>query len=140
MLNRIQEHHNDEEIEIIRLQNEIIQWKSELKFISQEINFFLELIKSEIFKNNSKTYVETELLWKEFQNLKEISYKFSKRCDVFQPKLNEKKECEDIQCDHAYLNEHLSLRQKIDKHMSAVRHNKQLAFEYIRNGIKKNLN
>ena len=42
----IQEHHNAEEIEIIRLQNDIKHWKSELEFVSHEIEFYVDIFNS----------------------------------------------------------------------------------------------
>ena len=39
MISNIQEHHSEEEIETIRLQNEVRQWKLELDFVAQEIEY-----------------------------------------------------------------------------------------------------
>ena len=46
MIKNIQEHHTSEEIEIIRLQHEIKQWKLELNFLTHEIEFYLNIFES----------------------------------------------------------------------------------------------
>jgi len=140
MINKIQEHHNDEEIEVIRLQNDIDQWKSELGFLIQEINFYLELLNSKIINDIDANKKEANDLLNQFLMLKVTSENIENKCELFKPKLEEKNECEDIQCDHAYLNEHLILRYKIDIHMNDVRKVKGSAFKYIRCGIKNFLN
>ncbi|MFV9485091.1 hypothetical protein ACNI3T_14685 [Christiangramia sp. ASW11-125] len=135
MVNSIQEHHNEEEIEVIRLQNEINQWKSELDFIAQEINFYLEILNSLIVKETKASKTDANHLLNQFKDLKVSSGIIKQACKTFQPKLEEKKECEDIQCDHAFLNEHVLLRLKIENHLNKVRRIKLSAFEYLRNTI-----
>ena len=48
MISNIQEHHSEEEIETIRLQNEVRQWKLELDFVAQEIEFYLDIFNSSL--------------------------------------------------------------------------------------------
>ena len=137
MINRIQEHHNDEEIEVFRLQNEVRQWKTELEFINQEISFYLELFNSELLKPIEVNKIDIKSLSNKLLELKKNSKYLKTKCAIFSPKLEDKNECEDIQCDHAYLIEHILLRQEIDKHMNDIRKIKSLSFEYVRSGIKK---
>ena len=68
MINEIQEHYNNEEIEIIRLQNEIDQWISELKFVVQEINFFIELLDSIVIQNSEASVNSTNFYLNRFHN------------------------------------------------------------------------
>ncbi|PTX43560.1 hypothetical protein C8P64_2088 [Christiangramia gaetbulicola] len=135
MVNSIQEHHNNEEIEVLRLQNEINQWKSELDFIEQEINFYLEILNSSIVKETKASNIDPKYLLNQFKDIEISNDKIKKACKRFQPKLEEKKECEDIQCDHAFLNEHVLLRLKIENYLSKVRTTKGLTFEFLRNVI-----
>lgn len=135
MIQKIQEHHTNEEIEIIKLQNEIKQWKSELNFVADEIQFYNDILNS--ISNKNRNNVETEFLCEQFFNLKEINKTILKSCEIFHPKLEEMNECEDVQCDHVYISSHLSLRSKIEKHISDVRKIKYSAFTYLKNEIEK---
>ena len=140
MINNIQEHHSDEEIENIRLQNEINLWKSELDFLSLEIDFYLGLFKSSLIEIIKINQADVEKLFNQFQRLKNSNKNIKNKCQVFQPKLEEKNECEDVQCDHAYLNMHLSLRTKIEMHLREARNAKHSAFIHLKNGMNDLLN
>ena len=135
MIQKIQEHHTNEEIEIIKLQNEIKQWKSELNFVADEIQFYNDILNS--ISNKNRNNVETEFLCEQFFNLKEINKTILKSCETFHPKLEEMNECEDVQCNHVYISSHLSLSSKIEKHISDVRKIKYKAFTYLKNEIEK---
>ena len=46
MREKFQEHHNDEEIQILSIQTESEDWEEHLIYISEEINFFSNILKS----------------------------------------------------------------------------------------------
>ncbi|SDR72254.1 hypothetical protein [Christiangramia echinicola] len=137
MIKNIQEHHNAEEIEIIRLQNEIKQWKSELNFVSHEIGFYIDIFYMYLNKKKYKSHVEAEYLLDQFSNLRQTNSTILKSCETFHPKLEEMNECEDVQCDHAYISAHLLLRSKKEKHISDLQRLKYTAFTNLKNGIEK---
>ncbi|WP_026933719.1 hypothetical protein [Christiangramia echinicola] len=137
MIKNIQEHHNEEEIEIIRLQNEIKQWKSELDFVSQEIEFYIDVFNLFLNKKTNINRVETIYLFNQFSKLRRTNSTILKSCEIFHPKLEEKNECEDVQCDHAYISAHILLRSKIQKHINDIRRLKYTAFTNLKNGIEK---
>lgn len=140
MIKSIQEHHNAEEIETIRLQNDIKQWKSELEFVSHELEFYIDIFNSSVINRAYSEIKKAKYLLNQFYVLSEINEKTLKECETFHPKLEEMNECEDIQCDHAYLNEHSLLRLKIERHISEVRNVKYSAFTFLKNRIEEFLN
>jgi len=140
MINNIQEHHNDEEIELIRLQNDVIQWKLELDFVAQEIDFYLDIFNYSLTKRKKVNHVDPKYLYDQFHSLQRINKIMRQSCKEFLPKLEQMNECEDIQCDHAYINAQLLLRSKIEKHLKEVRIIKNSAFTYLKNGIEQFLN
>lgn len=140
MIKNIQEHHNAEEIETIRLQNDIKQWRSELEFVSHELEFYIDIFNSSVINRANSEVKKAKYLSNQFYVLYEINEKILKECETFHPKLEEMNECEDIQCDHAYLNEHSLLRLKIERHISEVRNVKYSAFTYLKNGFEEFLN
>jgi len=137
MISNIQEHHSEEEIETIRLQNEVRQWKLELDFVAQEIEFYLDIFNSSLIKRTEVNRVDAEYLFDQFQDLREVNYGILKTCQKFLPRLDEMNECDDIQCDHAFINAHIVLRKKIEKHLNEVRNIKYSAFCFLKDGIEK---
>ena len=132
----IQEHHNAEEIEIIRLQNDIKHWKSELEFVSHEIEFYVDIFNSSVIEKSRPDVEKAKYLHDKFYVLNEINEKILNECETFHPKLEEMNECEDIQCDHAYINKHSLLRSKMERHVSDVRNVKYSAFKYFRSKVE----
>lgn len=137
MIKNIQEHHTSEEIEIIRLQHEIKQWKLELNFLTHEIEFYLNIFESFLNKKININQADAKYIHEQFSNLREINGTILQGCETFHPKLEEMNECEDVQCDHVYLTTHLSLRSKIENHLSELRDVKYSAFNYLKNSIEK---
>lgn len=131
MINKIQKHHNDQEIEVIRLQNEVCQWKNELKFINHEITSFIKIFNSKIFCDSDLTRTDIITFLERFQQLEGDCSRHRKQCRFLFTKLEGKHECEDAQCDHAFLNEHILLRQTINNFMNELRELKYDSFEKI---------
>lgn len=140
MITNIQEHHNEEEIQIVRFQNESNYWKTELAFINQEIEFYLDLLNSSLIKKTNSNQIDANYLSRQFKDLKETNDLNRRSCNVFQTKLEGQNECDEIECDQAFIKAHVTLRAKIEKHLSEVRNIKQSAFIYLKDGIDKFLN
>lgn len=135
-MKNILEHHNAEEIEIIRLQNDIKQWKSALEFISHEIEFYVDIFNSPVIKKAGSDVEKAKYLYNKFYVLNEINGKILNECKTFHPKLEKMTECEDIQCDHAYLKKHSFLQSEIEGHVLEVRNVKYSAFKYFRSKVE----
>lgn len=137
MITNIQEHHNEEEIQLVRFQNEVVYWREELAFISQEIIFYLDLLNSSLIQKTNSNHIDASYLSKQFFDLQETNNLHLKNCEVFQHQLMGQNECDQIECDQAFIKAHLVLRSKIEKHIMEVRDIKQSAFTYLKGGIEK---
>ncbi|CAL65701.1 hypothetical protein [Christiangramia forsetii] len=137
MITNIQEHHNEEEIQLVRFQSEVVYWKGELAFISQEIKFYLDLLNSSLILKTNANYIDANYLSNQFFDLQETNDLHLKSCEGFQHQLMGQNECDQIECDHAFITAHLLLRSKIEKHIIEVRDIKQSAFIYLKDGIEK---
>jgi len=137
MITNIQEHHSDEEIETIKLQNEIVQWTQELEFNAQENEFYIDIFESSLIKRTKVNRAEAEYIFSGFLQLRETNSSIIKACTGFLPKLHEMNECDDIQCDRAFLNTQVALRSKIEKHLVEVKNVKFSAFSFLKVGIDK---
>ena len=133
----LQIHNNEEEIQIERFRNESYYWQTELVFLNQEIKFYLDILNSSaIRKTNSKDVDANNLIY-EFNNLKETNEKYQLKCEVFRNRIEGQNECDEVECDHAYIKTHLTLRSQLEKHFGEVRNIKKSAFNYLKGEIEK---
>lgn len=136
MINNIQEHHNEEEVQKLNMENDVSKWRSELEFLEQEINFYLLLLTSSLIERTRSNHIDAKYLVKQFHELKDLNNFHYKTCIQFQNKLQGIEECDDVQCDNAYLNSFLIFKNKLDTHFEVVRTIKRSAFQYLQNGIE----
>ena len=136
MIKNIQEHHTNEEIEIIKLQNEITRWKSELEFVTKELQFYHDILGSISGSKKIKRPEKNQMLCDQIQKLLIRNEQILKSCRSFHPKLEEMNDCEDMQCDHAFISTSLRLRTEIEKHLTEIRSIKINAFSRLKDSIK----
>ncbi|MCM8570848.1 hypothetical protein NE848_15740 [Gramella jeungdoensis] len=137
MTANLQVHHNEEEIQIVQFRNDSYYWQKELAFINEEIEFYLDVLNSSSIKKSMSKAVEAHDLIHQFNNLKETNEKYQLKCEVFRNRLEGQSECDEVECDYAYVKAHFTFRSKIEKHLNNVRKVKQSAFIYLRNRIGK---
>ena len=136
MIKNIQEHHTNEEIEIIKLQNEITRWKSELEFVTKELQFYHDILGWISGSKKIRRPKENQMLRDQIQKLLIRNEQILKSCRSFHPKLEEMNDCEDMQCDHAFISTSLRLRTEIEKHLTEIRSLKINVFSCLKDSIK----
>lgn len=140
MTNNIKEHHNDEEVQYLNLERDVALWRNKLKFVADEIAFYLLLLGSSLIEKTHSNNIDANYLLKEFNNLKEINEFHMNTDKHFQNNLQGMAECDDVQCDNAYLHSYLLFKSKLEKHLDEVRNIKQSTFQYLQKGIEKYIN
>lgn len=140
MINNIQEHHNEEEVQKLNMGNDVLIWRHELEFNEKELQFYITLLDSSLIEKTRSNNIDANYLLKQFIDLKESNRFHKKTCIDFQNRLQGMEECDDVQCDNAYLNSYLSFKNELEKHFKVIRNIKQNAFEYLENGIEQYVN
>jgi len=140
MTNNIKEHHNDEEVQYLNLEKDVALWRNKLKFVADEIEFYLLLLGSSLIEKTDSNNIDANYLLKEFNDLKEINERHMDTGRQFQNSLEGMAECDDVQCDNAYLHSYLLSKTNLEEHLNEVRNIKQSAFEYLKKGIEKYIN
>jgi len=140
MTNNIKEYHNDEEVQNLNLERDVALWRNKLKFVADEIAFYLLLLGSSLIEKTRSNNIDANYLLKEFNDLKEINECHMDTGRHFQNSLQGMAECDDVQCDNAYLHSYLLFKSKLEKHLDEIRNIKQSTFQYLQNGIENHNN
>ncbi|MBE0391328.1 hypothetical protein HNQ02_001041 [Flavobacterium sp. 7E] len=120
----IYEHETIDDIQMKFMDRDIEFWKEEVSIIRIEILFFKRILTSSVFKIfNCDRQKKVDLL-KDLNNVNDINETYYANLTSFINKLEMIKECEDVQCETFYLNNHTKFRADIESHFSAYRYYK----------------
>ncbi|WP_373060084.1 hypothetical protein [Zunongwangia sp. H14] len=136
MISNIQEHHNEEEIQKMTMEGDAWLWREELEFYLKEIDFYLLLISSGVIRETGSNK-DINYLLKKFQKIKESNELYLETCIQYQCKLPQVKECDDVQCDNAFLKSHILFKNKLEEHFQEIRNIKQSAFMLLKDSIEE---
>ncbi len=119
MIAKFEEHYSDAEIMKLNIHSETTKWKEELEFHLNELDFYYSLLTSKLVKGSHAE--ELENLLRELKNMKEDTKSHGQTLFDFKRKLEGMKECDDVQCENHYLQDHLLLKASLDKHFRNYR-------------------
>lgn len=139
MSDLIKPHYEQEDIQRLNLCTDINNWKSEITFIDLENQFYIKLFSSSLIEKTAINKQDRAFLLEELEALDGKNQKFS---DDIQELLNELggiKECDDVQCETYFLNNHQKFKVDIENYFYQNRNLKTLIYSYITNGIKEHL-
>ena len=111
--------------------NDLKRWDEELKIIDVEMSFYDEFLQASCnivpsSENERKAILEHV---DEFQKMNE---EFKQEFIEFSNKLEGIVECDDLQCETYYVNNHTEFKQSIEKHFSLYKTFKSRIFAYLR--------
>ena len=133
-MEKFQEHHDDEEIQILSIQSESEDWEERLVIISEEIDFFSNILGSGLketvsvaINKEDASYLKKQLELINKANEFHLSTFFD-----YKNKLEGLKECDDVQCENFYLKDHLVFKTTLRKHFKYFRQLKALIFKFLK--------
>ena len=133
-MEKFQEHHDDEEIQILSIQSESEDWEERLVIISEEIDFFSNILGSSLketvsvaINKEDASYLKKQLELINKANEFHLSTFFD-----YKNKLEGLKECDDVQCENFYLKDHLVFKTTLRKHFKDFRQLKALIFKFLK--------
>ncbi|WP_424494328.1 hypothetical protein [Salinimicrobium sp. GXAS 041] len=119
MITEFEEHYNDVDIMKLNINTETTKWKEELEFNTSEIKFYHSLLTSKLVQDSNA--VEVKSFMNQLRSIQEDNqFKFRSVFD-FKRKLEGMKECDDVQCENHYIQDHLVLKASLEKHFSNYR-------------------
>ncbi len=128
----IETNQNHEQIHKMFMDSDIKIWKEEIEIINVEIIFYRNLIQTHLQEYASWGEMNYESL---FQGINDVQYYneiFQKSFIKYNNKIHGIVECEDLQCESYFLNEHAQLKDAIEKHFSTYKQFKKMLFSYLK--------
>ncbi|WP_070786731.1 hypothetical protein [Flavobacterium crassostreae] len=121
MKDLIYQHETIDDIQMKFMDRDIALWKEEVAIIRIEILFFKRMLTASVFKSLHTDLQKKESLIQDLNNVKEINETYYNNLTEFVNKLENIKECDDVQCETFYLNNHTKFRADIEEHFAAYR-------------------
>jgi hypothetical protein len=133
-MEKFQEHYNDEEIQILSIQTESEDWEEHLVIISEEIDFFTNILGSGLKETVSVAInkEDASYLKKQLELINKANEFHLSTCFDYKNKLEGLKECDDVQCENFYLKDHLVFKTTLRKHFKDFRQLKVLIFKFLK--------
>ncbi|MGM0634587.1 MAG: hypothetical protein ACQESK_00875 [Bacteroidota bacterium] len=135
-MQEIKSHYNENDIQIMQMNSDLSHWKEIAESAQLEIEFFIKLMKSNIVEKNVDNKADKTFLMNELNAAEKINKDILQQIQDLDVKLEGMKECEDLQCETYFLNEHLQHKRKIREHFSKFRNLKNTLFSYLTPGIE----
>lgn len=131
MKKNIKEHYRDEDVQKFNLNSDIDNWKAEIEFAEKEITFFKSLLKSLPNTNTEKIQKNTDKLLRQLEQSHHDNQSFSEALLHFENHSEGINECDDLQCETYFLNNHEDFRNKIEEYTLQFRVLKEVIFSHL---------
>lgn len=136
MKNEIQSHYREEDIQKLKLNDDIKNWNAELTFMAKEVTFFLVLLTYPFgVEKGTKNQENTNQLLQELKAMDELIKTHTATVLNFNNTLEGLNECEDLQCETYFLNSHEALRDQLKKNGLKYRVLKEHIFSHLEKEI-----
>ena len=111
--------------------NDLKRWDEELKIIDVEMSFYDEFLQASCNIVPSSENERKEIL-EHVVHFQKMNEEFKQEFIEFSNKLEGIVECDDLQCETYYVNNHTEFKQSIEKHFSLYKTFKSRIFAYLR--------
>lgn len=139
MSDLIKPHFMDEDIQRLNLCTDVDKWKSEVKHINLENQFYKKIFSSPLIEKTDINKQDINFLLKELEALDAKNQDFSVKLREFINELDGIKECDDLHCETYFLNNHQKFKIDIENYFYQNRNLKAQIYSYTINGIQKYL-
>ncbi len=123
---------NHEQIHKMFMDSDIKNWKEEIEIITLETDFYKKLIQSHNHEYKTWGEISFESLFHGINEIVDQNEIFESSFLKYNNKIHGIAECDDLQCESYFLNEHARLKEDIENHFSNYKKFKKLLFEYLK--------
>tara|TARA_R110000850_G_scaffold277068_1_gene422094 strand:- start:4864 stop:5277 length:414 start_codon:yes stop_codon:yes gene_type:complete len=133
----IQQHHTDEDIQLLFFKEDFSRWNDEVELINLEISFYNGMFISDFISKLQSDFYSTQTLNANLLDFELKHRKIIKELKHFSYKTEGLKECDDLQCENYFMNGTASFKTKIEKHFADFRTLKKEILLYLNSGLQK---
>jgi len=131
-MNVIQKHHDEQDIQKLFIDRDIKNWSEEIEIITEEMLFYNNLLQSKLVETKG----DYTNLFNKIEDFKVANLVSKENLITYVHKLEGIKECEDLQCETYFLNDHSDFKKNIENYFSKYRKLKKNIFSQINKRIK----
>lgn len=132
----IQQHHNEEDIQMLFFKQDFIRWNDEVDLINYEISFYNGMFISDFIGKLEADFYSTQTLNANLLDFEIKHRKIIRELKHFNYKSQGIKECEDLECENYFLNDTAGFKTKIEKHFANFRTLKKEILVYLNGGLQ----
>lgn len=130
-----QSYQNPEEIHKHFMFDDIKRWQQEIEIVNVEMIFYKNLIESHLKEINSWDGADYEYLFIQIKTVQLSNIPLQMKLQAFVSQLTGLNECDDLQCEQYYLNDHVQLRIQLERHFSDYKKFKKNILSYLKTRI-----
>lgn len=135
----ILEHYDDDDIQKLNIKRDIINWNSELSSISRETDFYLQLLGAARDHREAYNQEDLSLLATRLEDIKKQNEHFQVRITDYRNQTENLNECQDMQCEKFFLNNHEECKNAIEEHLYHFRNIKSRIFDFFKGKMEIHL-
>ncbi|MBB4119246.1 hypothetical protein GGR32_001542 [Mesonia hippocampi] len=135
MEDKIKQHYDGDDIQLLNYSADLIDWKDKLAFAETEIRFYKKLLLSSVMEVAENEKSRKDKLKESLLNIEEIHANFFSQVARFSVDAEGINECDDVACETYYLNEHQDYKEKIENFFKNYRTLKEELFVFFEERI-----
>lgn len=108
------------------------RWQQEIEIINVEMIFYRSLIESHLRAENTWHVDDYQHLFNAIKDVQSENASMQRKAQTFTRNLEGLAECEDLQCEHHFLNEHSILKVEFERHFSSYKVFKKTILNYLK--------
>ena len=120
---------HQEDLYKVFMSNDVKRWKEDIEIIAVELDFYKKLIQS---KFDGKTAEMPANLSNGIEEMQSVNVSFSTSLQQFSNNLEAINECDNLQCETYFLNNHANFKTGIETHFSNYKQFKRTLFSYLK--------
>lgn len=128
MSNQIHNHYDYDDIQKMYIQKDVKIWKDELSIIAEELSLAKEIF-VEYIKNARLSY---DNILNSIHDFSQLNENFQEDLSNYTSGLESFKECDDLQCETYFVNDHKDFKNRIDQYFDKYRQFKRQVILKIR--------
>lgn len=130
--NMMKSYQSPEEIHKHFMFDDIKRWQQEIEIVNMEMIFYKNLLESHMKDLDSRNSSDFQDSFNAIKDVQHYNNSFQIRLQSFIAVLKGLNECDDLQCEHHFLDEHAKLRMQFESHFGTYKNFKKKMLSFLK--------